>query len=149
LRSQLKNAKIEPKKINHSVRGDYTYPLPGFPGGVPRGGGHGQEGMDELDRLGLTYNVLHTYPNGVRVGNIPNHNDKKKQKGTNQAWFPASWTPNDIEAAARHVQANPEETWQEPRGIRGRGRYKGVDVMVIVQNDGVLGTVFPDGRKQR
>lgn len=35
-----------------------------------KSGGHGQEGMDILKKQGITYNVVKTCPNGVRVGMV-------------------------------------------------------------------------------
>ena len=32
-------------------------------------GGHGQQGMDLLNKYGIAYNVEKTFSNGVRVGN--------------------------------------------------------------------------------
>lgn len=34
---------------------------------------------DKLDKYGIEYNIVKTYPNGVRVGNIPKHKQKIKQ----------------------------------------------------------------------
>ena len=53
-------------------------------------GGHSQRGMELLDKYGIKYNIVKTYPNGVRVGNVENHMKHWKQKGLNQSWFPAS-----------------------------------------------------------
>ena len=33
-------------------------------------GGHGQKGMDLLDKYHIAYQVTKTYPNGVRIGKI-------------------------------------------------------------------------------
>ena len=33
-------------------------------------GGHGQKGMNLLDKYGIAYNIVKIYPNGVRVGVI-------------------------------------------------------------------------------
>ncbi len=33
-------------------------------------GGHGQKGMDLLDKYGIAYHIVKVYPNGVRVGVI-------------------------------------------------------------------------------
>ena len=51
-------------------------------------GGHGQDGINLLDKYHIKYNIVKTYPNGVRVGNVPDHKRKPKQIGTGQAWFP-------------------------------------------------------------
>ena len=66
-------------------------------------GGHGQAGMDLLDKYGITYNIVKTYSNGVRVGNIPDHADKSKRSGIGQAWFPREWSDKDIRRAGEHV----------------------------------------------
>lgn len=42
-------------------------------------GGHGQKGMDLLDKYGIEYHIVKTYTNGVRIGNIPNHVNKNKR----------------------------------------------------------------------
>ena len=54
----------------HSSEGKYTRPSKG---GKLRlvSGGHGQKGMEQLDRYGIKYNIVKTFPNGVRVGNEP------------------------------------------------------------------------------
>ena len=36
-----------------------------------KSGGHGQSALDVMDKIGMKYNIVKTYPNGVRVGNIP------------------------------------------------------------------------------
>ena len=38
-----------------------------------KSGGHGQKGMLLLDKYGVAYNIVRTYPNGVRVGIIRRH----------------------------------------------------------------------------
>ena len=45
-----------------------------------RAGGHGEAGRKLLDKNGIQYNIVHTYPNGVRVGNVPDHLDKKSKR---------------------------------------------------------------------
>ncbi len=107
-----------------------------------RGGCHGQDGMDLLDKYGIGYNVTKTYPNGVRVGNVPGHHDKRKRHGDGQSWFPASWSDRAIKSAGEYVaklrrNANPKD------GVVLRGRYRGVTVCVIMTN-GQIGTIFPD-----
>lgn len=62
-------------------------------------GGHSQKGMELLDKYGIKYNIVKTYPNGVRVGNIPNHMQRNKKSNTGQSWFPKSWTEKDIRRA--------------------------------------------------
>ena len=43
-------------------------------------GGHGQAGMDMLDKYGVEYHVVKTYPNGVRVGYVPWHKSLTSKK---------------------------------------------------------------------
>ncbi len=124
----------------HSNEGTYTKPLQG--GLRLKSGGHGQAGMNELDKYGIEYHVVKTYDNGVRIGYIPNHKDKKKQTGTNQAWFPKEWTSRDIRRAGEHV-AGLKENRHAPDGKAVFGVYKGVRVGVIRTN-GKIATVFPD-----
>ena len=72
----------------HSTEGKYTKPSSKKDKLRLISGGHGQAGLNQLDRYGIKYNIVKTYPNGVRVGNIPNHRNKIKQEGSNQVWFP-------------------------------------------------------------
>ena len=46
-------------------------------------GGHGQKGMELLKKYGIAYNIVKIYPNGVRVGNVPDH--REKRMGINQS----------------------------------------------------------------
>ena len=59
-------------------------------------GGHGQKGMDLLDKYGIEYHIIKTYPNGVRIGYVPDHKQKSKRSGIGQAWFPKSWTKKTL-----------------------------------------------------
>ena len=92
LQNKVKNAKLPDEAIAHSNTGDFTLPAPqdGYPNGRLGGGGHGQAAMDEMKRRGSLFNVLHTYPNGVRVGNVPQHKSRMKRSGREQSWFPES-----------------------------------------------------------
>ena len=125
----------------HSSEGKYTRPSTG---GKLRlvSGGHGQKGLEQLDRYGIKYNIVKTFPNGVRVGNIPSHKSKMKRTGTNQAWFPKNWTEKDIRRAGEHV-AGLKHNRRSPDGATMWGVYKGVRVGVKKTN-GRISTVFPD-----
>lgn len=126
----------------HSNEGKYT--KPSRKGDRLRlvSGGHGQAGMDQLDKYGIKYNVEKTYPNGVRVGNIPDHKNPNKKKSMGQTWFPESWTTKDIRRAGEHV-AGLKGNRHVPDGKAVYGVYKGVRVGVIKTN-GKIATVFPD-----
>jgi hypothetical protein len=126
----------------HSSEGKYT--KPSRKGDKLRlvSGGHGQTGMEQLDKYGIKYNVEKTYSNGVRVGNIPNHKNPNKRKSMGQTWFPKSWTTKDIRHAGEHV-AGLKGNRHVPDGKAVYGVYKGVRVGVIRTN-GKIATVFPD-----
>lgn len=126
----------------HSSEGKYT--KPSRKGDRLRlfSGGHGQAGMNQLDKYGIKYNIEKTYSNGVRVGNIPDHKKTKKQKSMGQTWFPSSWTTKDIRRAGEHV-AGLKCNRHAPDGKNVYGVYKGVRVGVIKTN-GKIATIFPD-----
>ena len=51
--------------VVHSNEGKYTHPAKGQRIRLASGG-HGQTGMNQLDKYGIKYNIVKTYPNGVR-----------------------------------------------------------------------------------
>lgn len=108
-------------------------------------GGHGQAGINQLEKYCITYNIIKTYPNGVRVGNIHNHKNKRKQTGNNQTWFPKEWTNKDIQRAGEHV-ARLKTNRHTSDGKIMFGVYKGVRVGVI-KTHGKTSTVFPDSNQ--
>lgn len=108
-------------------------------------GGHGQKGMDLLDRHGIKYNIVKTYSNGVRVGHVPDHGTKTKRSGIAQSWFPRNWTDRTIRRAGEHV-AGLKSNKHMPNGKIAYGDYKGVRVGVIRTN-GKIATVFPDSNQ--
>ena len=130
--------------VVHSNEGAYTKPQKGQRIRL-KSGGHGQTGLKELDKYGIEYHILKTYPNGVRVGNVPRHKDTKKKKGTNQAWFPAHWTTKDIKHAGEDV-ANLKGNKHVKDGVIVFGNWKGVRVGVI-RTHGQIGTIFPDSNQ--
>lgn len=126
----------------HSSEGKYTSPARKNDKLRLVSGGHGQAGMNQLDKYGIKYNIVKIYPNGVRVGNIPNHKMKAKTIGIGQSWFPKSWSIKEIRRAGEHV-AGLKVNRHAPDGKKLYGFYKGVRVIVIKTN-GKIGTVFPD-----
>ena len=112
-----------------------------------RSGGHGQKGMDLLDRYKIEYHIVKTYQNGVRIGYIPNHVQKNKRTGTGQSWFPESWTEKDIRRAGEHV-ASLKSNRHVKDGKAMYGYYKGVRVGVI-RTYGKNATVFPDSNQKK
>jgi len=111
-----------------------------------KSGGHGQSALDFMDRHGIRYNIVKTYPNGVRVGNIPSIKDRIKRVGTGMAWFPKSWTQRDMVRAGEHVSRLKANRHVQD-GVIAWGTYKGVRVGVI-KTHGQIATVFPDSRFQ-
>lgn len=103
--------------------------------------------MNQLAKYGIRYNITKTYPNGVRLGNIPTHRDKRKSKGSGQAWFPKSWTNKDIRRAGEHV-AGLKGNRHIPDGKTVFGTYKGVRVG-IMRTNGKIATVFPDSDQSK
>lgn len=112
-----------------------------------KSGGHGQTGMNQLDKYGIKYNIVKTFPNGVRVGNIPDHKQKSKRSVTGQSWFPKKWTAKDIKRAGEHV-ANLKKNRHIHMndGVPLFGMWKGVRVGVIRTN-GKIATIFPDSKQ--
>ena len=108
-------------------------------------GGHSQKGMELLDKYGIKYNIVKTYPNGVRVGNVPNHKERSKKEGIGQSWFPKSWSDKDIRRAGEHV-AGLKGNRHIPDGKTIYGVYKGVRIGVKRTN-GKIATVFPDSNQ--
>ncbi len=129
----------------HSSEGTFTYDPRSHKVSRLKSGGHGQAGMDLLDKVGIKYNVKKTYSNGVRIGNIPSHKDPRKRSGMGQAWFPRSWSNKDIRHAGEHV-ASLKGNRKSPDGKIMFGTYKGVRVGVIKTN-GKISTVFPDSNQ--
>lgn len=126
----------------HSIDGEYTHNLKtGRPKRL-KSGGHGQASMDVMEKNNIEYNVIKTYENGVRVGNVPNHKQKRKRIGNAQAWFPETWSTKDIVHAGEHV-ASLTRNQGASNGRTMWGTYKGVRVGVI-KTDGQIATIFPD-----
>lgn len=131
--------------VVHSNEGAYTKPQNDNHIRL-KSGGHGQTGLKELDKYGIEYHIVKTYPNGVRVGYVPDHKVPKKQSGINQAWVPAGWTTKDIKHAGEHV-ANLKRNKHVRDGVIVFGNWKGVRVGVI-RTYGQIGTIFPDSNQQ-
>lgn len=105
-------------------------------------GGHGEDNIKLLKKYGIKYNIVKTYPNGVRVGNVEGHKKKDKSKNNGQTWFPKSWTAKDIHRAGEHVAALKNNKYIKD-GHNMYGMWKGVRVGVKRTN-GKVSTIFPD-----
>ena len=136
--------------LQHADIGDFNKPSDpniSLESGTMTGGGHGQTNIDYLNALGRPPQIQHTFSNGVRTGSVANHRDALKKAG-HQAWFPASWTAQDIDDAAKAVMAQKPAQWAAaPDGVPVDGVYKGVKV-VIMKEKGVHATTFPDKNVQ-
>lgn len=130
----------------HSSEGAFTKPSKKNDEIKLVNGGHGEKGLQLLKKYNIEYNIVYTYENGVRVGNIPNHKKKAKRIGINQSWFPKSWSEKDIKRAGEHV-AGLKNNRKSKDGEVIYGNYKGVRVGVIKTN-GIIGTVFPDSNQK-
>ena len=111
-----------------------------------KSGGHGQSALNIMDKNGIKYNIVKTYSNGVRVGNIPSIKDRVKKHGTGMGWFPKNWTIQDMVRAGEHV-SGLKQNRSVKDGTPIWGTYKGVRVGVI-KTHGQIATIFPDSRKQ-
>ena len=137
---------IDNTTITHSSVGDFTYnPKTGAVSKM-KGGGHGQANIEFLEANGLEYNIVKVYDNGVRIGNIPDHKVKAKRTGTNQSWFPESWSESDIANAGAYIGNLPENV-NVADGVTVFGNYNGVRVGVIRTN-GRISTIFSDAASQ-
>lgn len=123
---------IPDSAIIHSSKGNYTK------NNRMIGGGHGQEAIDYMNNNNLEYNIVKTYSNGVRVGNVKRHKDSIKKMGTNQSWFPKNWSRKDIKKAGQIVAIGKK--YPDVK-IKHRKTNK-VDVGIIRTN-GKIATIFP------
>lgn len=123
---------INQKTMEHSTKGEFNTK------GRFVGGGHSQQNIDELERLGIDYNIVKTYVNGVRVGNVPSHKSPKKRTGSNQSWFPKHWNDGTIKRAGQVVARGKKFKDGETKF----GHYCEVNVG-IKRTNGRITTIFP------
>ena len=128
--------------IIHTIVGDFQS------NGRMTGGGHTQDNIKYLESKGIDYNIVETFSNGVRVGNIPSHKSSGKSKpgAKGQAWFPENWDNEKIAKAAEAVyQRNQLNTGVGPFFAN----YGGVRVGIFLdENTRKVATVFPDGTRK-
>lgn len=123
---------ISDKALEHSSKGEYQS------NGRIKSGGHGEECLKHLKDNNIEYNIVRTYRNGVRVGNIPSHDKKAKRTGANQSWFPKDWDREKIKKAGQVVSRGEKK----PDGEIKEGKYDNVNVGVI-RTKGKIATIFP------
>lgn len=132
IKKLFKSDKIESDALVHSSFGEYTKT------NRLKSGGHGQEALDYMKKNQIPYNISKQYPNGVRIGNVPNHEKVRKRAGDNQSWFPRNWDRKKIEKAGNHVARGKKY----PDGSIKSRTYE--DVMVgIIRTNGKIATIFP------
>ncbi|MCL2158088.1 MAG: EndoU domain-containing protein [Oscillospiraceae bacterium] len=124
--------------MNHSVVGDYILPSIEFKNGRLGGGGHTVQAMAEMDRRGITYNIVRTGNNGVIFGNVPNHDDKFKRANEGQVWFPKSWTAHDIMSAGIYTANKGDFVSSYAK----EAIYKNVNVRVLLDK-GRIASINP------
>lgn len=124
--------KISRMTIEHSSKGEFNL------NGRFVSGGHSQKNINELQRLGINYNIVKTYVNGVRIGNVPYHKSPKKRNGINQSWFPKNWDDVKIKRAGQVVSRGKILKDGETK----YGHYGKVNVGIIRTN-GKISTIFP------
>lgn len=133
---------VHHEALIHSIDGIFIHdPKTGRPTRM-KSGGHDQANLDLMDKLGIKYNIIKIWPNGVRVGNIPEHKVPFKRQGENQAWFPTTWRATDIVKAGEYI-VSLKRNANTPDGITMWGTFKGVRVGVKKTN-GKIATIFPD-----
>jgi len=94
---------VHHQALIHSFDGNYSFSSKTKAIQNIKSGGHGQSALSIMDKNGIAYNIVKTYSNGVRIGNIPSIKSKLKKTGTGMAWFPKSWSVKDMVRAGEHV----------------------------------------------
>ena len=108
-------------------------------------GGHGEASFKILKKNHIGYNIIKTYPNGVRIGNIENHQDIKKRFCSGQTSFPKNWTKTDIIKAINHVISLPENQNAKDEQTMW-GVCEGVK-LGVKKRDGRIVTAFPASKQ--
>lgn len=133
---------ITKKAIKHSTLGDFVYPKMFFPHKIltMKSGGHGQENISFLNSKNMSYNIDTLYSNGVRLGHINKHLRKRDKHRNGHAWFPSTWSTNDIIKAGQHVASLKRN--KTPIDGKKTGRYQGVTTAITIRK-GKIKTIFP------
>lgn len=117
--------------LKHADVGDFTIDPRTALVSKMKGGGHGQPNIQFLKENNIEFNIVKTYQNGVRVGNVPSHKTVGKREGIGQSWFPENWNKNDIKDAGEYI-FNLVENSKTVDGQVLSGMYKNV-VMIITE----------------
>lgn len=128
-----KKEKINESTVKHSSKGEYT-----INSNRLLKGGHGEECIQYMKKNDIEFKIVKTYKNGVRVGNVSRHINKKKQNGIGQSWFPMTWSEKTIKRAGQVVSRG--QKFED--GLIKAGHYSKVNVGVI-RRKGTIATIFP------
>jgi len=129
---------ITKEVIQHSNHGDFDISQGNL---IMKGGGHGQNNIRFLRKMKIDYKTNLEYNNGVRLGNVSIHKKEQNRTKNRQAWFPKSWTSEDIKKAARYV-LSLKKNQNKPYGTSLVGTMNKVKVGVVVR-DGYVTTIHP------
>lgn len=81
------------------------------------------------------------FDNGVRLGHVDQHYNKRDIRQNGHAWFPKNWGRKEIRKAGEYV-ASLKRNQVLVDGQKHTGRYRGVTVGIIARK-GIIKTVFP------
>lgn len=135
----LKKLFISDTTIRHSSLGDFTINPKTGKISKFKSGGHGEENIKFLKKNSIDFNIAYEYNNGVRIGNVPGHKEKKKRSGNNQTWFPKWWNRKTIKNAGKKVL---KKNINIPNGIQATSIYRNVKVGIRKTN-GHVATIYP------
>jgi hypothetical protein len=131
----FKKEHISDEVLEHSSKGEYTKT------NRLKSGGHGQEAIDYMDNHNIKYNIKKTYKNGVRVGNVPEHINRKNRENANHSWFPKNWGRDQIKKAGQAIGSKSSKDENHTTG-----KYKNVTV-TIIRSRGKIATIFPNSNQ--
>ena len=129
------------KVLNHSCVGDFIGHSKEYKNGRMGKGGHAEDNIRELKKRGYEYEILKTYPNGVRAGNVKDHPNKRKREQGGQYWFPEDWSREDVRTAGAYVM-NKGTRIESQGGYRYEGQWRGVNITIYQDAQGG-GTICP------
>ena len=134
---------ISKKAQEHASKGTFIYLKKHTPDKVltMKSGGHGQENIRFLKRKGITFGIDSEFSNGVRLGHIDRHHDKRNTHKNGHTWFPKGWGRTEIKKAGEHIASLKRNQTLFDNHTHS-GRYRGVSVGIIARK-GIIKTIFP------
>ena len=134
----MKKHYISKKAIQHASQGTFIRKGKGW---KMKSGGHGEENISLLNRRKMPHKIETEYSNGVRLGQIENHKNRRNCRHNGHAWFPTAWDRADIKKAGQHIVSLKRNRILMDGALHS-GRYKGVSVGIIARNKKIQ-TIFP------